>query len=232
MRVRLLPDERWSQLVDTTLEVLELVPPYDVVLDDIATTAGVSRGLVYRYFSGIDDLLGHARRRFFTALQAELERVLDLDREPLDQLREVIAATVHFAAAHRGTFCNLVDGGLPHRAEDDLANAAILRLTSQLRPSPDALLVARATAALIQTGIVSWLRDEVTDAETVIDLLFSLAARGLHDHATTPAKNRRRPDETLGLDSSLSQVQLRAHARLRTRAQHLVLDGLGATPRP
>src|SRR3546814_6709321 len=66
VRVRLLPDRRWSQLVDTAVMVLDTVPVRHVVIDDVATRAGVSRSLVYRYFSSLDELLGHAKRRFLT----------------------------------------------------------------------------------------------------------------------------------------------------------------------
>src|SRR3546814_11750233 len=37
VRVRLLPDRRWSQLVDTAVTVLDTVPVRHVVIDDVAT---------------------------------------------------------------------------------------------------------------------------------------------------------------------------------------------------
>lgn len=179
VRVRLLPDRRWSQLVDTAVAVLDTVPLHDVVIDDIATRAGVSRSLVYRYFSGLDDLLGHARKRFLTTLETKYESILSSGGDALDKLRAVIAATVHFAAAHPGVYGNFAtDGRLDSRAGDPLTTA-MLRLTSVLRPGRDAVLAASATAALIDAAIASWLRDDPPESETVIDLVFGLAAFGL-----------------------------------------------------
>lgn len=178
MALRLLPEMRWSQLIDTTLAVLEEVPGCEVVLDNIAGRAEVSRSLVYRYFDGVDDLLRHARRRFFAPLRTELAQVLQSQRDPLDQLHGIIATTVHFAAEHRSTFCHLVDGGLPRSASHDVLLGSIQRLTAVVRPDGDAVLVATATTALIESGILAWLRDDRTDATAVIGLLFTLTAPG------------------------------------------------------
>src|SRR3546814_14910343 len=63
VRVRLLPDRRWSQLVDTAVTVLDTVPVRHVVIDDVATRAGVSRSLVYRYLYSLAALLGNDKRQ-------------------------------------------------------------------------------------------------------------------------------------------------------------------------
>lgn len=176
MRLRLLPEVRSSLLIDTTLGILEEVPGCDVGIDDIAERAEVSRSLVYRYFDGVDDILQHAQRRFFAPLCTELAQVLESQRDPLDQLHAIIAATVHFAAQHPSTFCHLVDGGLPRGTGSDPLIGPIERLTSAARPDPDAALVATATTALIESGIVTWLRADRTDTTAVTELLFTLAA--------------------------------------------------------
>jgi len=185
MSIRLLPDRRRSQLVDTAVAVLETVPLHELVIDDIARRAGVSRSLVYRYFSGLDDLVAHARKRFLATLQTRFELILDSDGDALDDLRAVIVATVHFAAAHPGVYCNLVTGARPTSEADDPLTTAMMHLASALRPTCDAPLVSTATAALIDAAIVRWLHDERADAETLVDSVFGLVAFGLHGTSPT-----------------------------------------------
>jgi AcrR family transcriptional regulator len=190
----LLPDRRWSQLVDTAVAVLDTVPLHDVVIDDIATKAGVSRSLVYRYFSGLDDLLRHARQRFLTTLETNYEPILSSGADALDKLRAVIAATVHFAAAHPGVYGNFATGRRVDSTAGDPLTTAMLHLISVLRPGRDAVLVATGTAALIDAAIGSWLRDDPTESETVIDLVFGLAAFGLQgDRAPSGQHGADRP---------------------------------------
>ena len=191
MSIRLLPDRRWSQLVDTAVAVLETVPLHELVIDDIARRAGVSRSLVYRYFSGLDDLVAHARKRFLATLQTRFELILDSDGDALDDLRAVIAATVHFAAAHPGVYCNLVTGARPTSEADDPLTTAMMHLASALRPTCDAVMVAPATTALVDAAIACWLPDRVAEPETVIDSVFGLAAFGLRGSSAGPLGEHR-----------------------------------------
>lgn len=236
VRVRLLPDRRWSQLVDTAVAVLDTVPLHDVVIDDIATRAGVSRSLVYRYFSGLDDLLGHARQRFLTTLETKYEPILSSGGDALDKLRAVIAATLHFAAAHPGVYGNLAADVPPDSRAGAPLTRAMLHLASELRPGRDAALVATATAALIDAAIVSWLRDDPTDSETVIDLVLSLAAFGLQGRSSqvdtaeetghVPTRRRRSvPPFTTRVDASVPRAHLDDTTRRRPHRLSGVHDG-------
>lgn len=46
------PDERKRRIVAVAAAELEKAPDVDLSLDDIATRAGISRALIYRYFGG------------------------------------------------------------------------------------------------------------------------------------------------------------------------------------
>lgn len=232
MALRLLPEVRWSQLIDTTLEILEEVPGCEVVIDDIAARAEVSRSLVYRYFDGVDDLLQHVQRRFFAPLRTELAQVLQSQQDLLDQLHGIIATTVHFAAEHPSAFCHLVDGGLPRSANHDPLIGPMQKLTAVVRPDPDAVLVATATAALIESAILAWLRDDRTDATAVIGLLFRLTAPGFL--RPPPTSNNAHTDNVAGHHRAPPAARTPTGAYLTlvsTEAQpHQVSAGLETTP--
>jgi AcrR family transcriptional regulator len=178
MRVRLLPEERRSQLIDVTVELLEDVACSDVTVYDIASRAGVSRGLVYRYFSGIEDLVHHARWRFFDSLRADLTRI-NVDAQPLDQLREVITTSVRFATAERARFCNVIDGRPHGGMRCDPLVEAIEKVTGDLQANGDGTFVAATAASMIESGIVFWLHNDPVDENAAIDLLFTLATVGV-----------------------------------------------------
>lgn len=194
MTARLAPEHRRSQLIDTTVALLEQMPAGDIVAEYVAARAGVSRGLVYRYFSGTDELVGHARRRFFRPLCGRLERAIDESSDPLARLRAAIAETSHFAASDPARFCNAIDGRLPRTAVDDPLIKTMLALTLSLRPGQwDAHIIAAATAASIETGIVTWLLDDDSDADVVVERLFDLVASGLRTDVNTDAETTCKP---------------------------------------
>ncbi|MEU5878807.1 TetR/AcrR family transcriptional regulator [Spirillospora sp. NPDC047279] len=59
-RRRLPPDERRNQLLDIGAALFATRPYEDVLMEDVAERAGVSRALMYRYFPG--------KREFFAAI--------------------------------------------------------------------------------------------------------------------------------------------------------------------
>jgi AcrR family transcriptional regulator len=66
---RLTPDQRRHELVDVGAEMFARQPYEDVLMEDVATRAGVSRALMYHYFP--------AKRDFFAAIfKRDSERLL------------------------------------------------------------------------------------------------------------------------------------------------------------
>lgn len=69
-RRRLSPDDRRSQLLDVGAEMFAAQPYEEVLMEDVAAAAGVSRALMYRYFS--------SKPVFFTAIfQRASDRLLE-----------------------------------------------------------------------------------------------------------------------------------------------------------
>ncbi|RCH70186.1 TetR/AcrR family transcriptional regulator [Streptomyces sp. SDr-06] len=101
VRRRLSPDERRRELVDTGARLFAAKPYDDVLMEDVAEQAGVSRALLYRYFPNKGAL-------FAAIYQRASDRLLD--GSPIDpalSLRDQLSAglDVHFDyfAANRHT---------------------------------------------------------------------------------------------------------------------------------
>ncbi|MFF9813136.1 TetR/AcrR family transcriptional regulator [Streptomyces sp. NPDC014006] len=100
-RRRLSPDERRAELLAVAARQFAERPYDEVLMEDVAERAGVSRALLYRYFP--------SKRDLFAALYRQVaERLLDLTRlDPADDLADQLAQglDVHIAyfAENRNT---------------------------------------------------------------------------------------------------------------------------------
>jgi len=168
------------------MTVLAEVPARDIVIEDIAAAAKVSRSLVYVYFTGVDELLSAAHRRFFNPLANELRTICDTGEDPLVRMHAIIAATVRFAAEHRTTYCNVIDGRTTAGADHHPLAGGVRQLIPDIESSGDSALVADAIAAMIHNGIVSWLSDGTADIDGIIDLLSTLVASGVRTPLPAP----------------------------------------------
>jgi AcrR family transcriptional regulator len=72
-RSRLSPDERRHQLLDIGAELFAGLPYEEVLMGDVAAQAGVSRALLYRYFSSKRDLFAAIYQRASDRLLAATE---------------------------------------------------------------------------------------------------------------------------------------------------------------
>jgi len=107
-RTRLEPEARRAQLVGLGLQMLSTRPLDKVAIDDIATEAGISRGLLFHYFPTKRDFhLAVAR----AAAQELLDRTrTDPDLSPLDQLRAGVEAFVDHLTGNRDAYVAFIRG--------------------------------------------------------------------------------------------------------------------------
>lgn len=95
------PDERRNELLDIGAEFFAARPYDEVLMEDIAERAGVSRALLYRYFPG--------KRELFAAIyQHAAERLLAVSQlDPAVPLAETVSAGldahIDYFAANRRT---------------------------------------------------------------------------------------------------------------------------------
>jgi AcrR family transcriptional regulator len=68
--------------------------------DAIARTAGISKGLLWHYYTDLDDLLAHAARRALRVLEAAVAADLDLTADLPELLRAAIRRAATLPATH------------------------------------------------------------------------------------------------------------------------------------
>ena len=114
-RSRLSTDERRAQLLELAVQLFSDRTYEEISIDDIAAAAGVSKGLLYHYFSG--------KRAFYVAAVRHAAEQLLADTEPADDapprgmpdeadLRRGIDAYLSFVERRRVAFSFLLRGGM------------------------------------------------------------------------------------------------------------------------
>lgn len=181
--LRMSAEERRQQLVDIGLELLESRPTHDLTLEEVASTAGVSRTLVFHYFP--------SKAEFFSAVVATAGRRL-VEASPAvpeadveTRLRAMVSAFLRFVARKRGTYLALVRGapgvGPSVMSELERARAALVGLWLEAAEWPlsddiTQLAVRGWLGALEEVALVAAEGTTVPGPEVVEVLVRSLLA--------------------------------------------------------
>src|SRR6185312_11056993 len=107
-RARLTPEERRAQLVALGVAALAEQSLESLTIEQLAEGAGVSRGLVFHYFSSKLGLHREVVRTARDSMLRATEPVTELP--PIERLRDTLTRIVQFVGDHRGTFYSLVRG--------------------------------------------------------------------------------------------------------------------------
>lgn len=107
-RTRMSPDERRQQLLSLGVAALADRPLEAVTVEDLATEAGVSPGLVHHYFGSRQGLHSAIVRTARDAMLHATEPREDLP--PRARLRDTLDRFVEFVREHEATFYSLVRG--------------------------------------------------------------------------------------------------------------------------
>jgi AcrR family transcriptional regulator len=192
-RTRLAPAQRREQLVDLGAALLSGRRLEELSIDEIAEEAGISRGLLYHYFSG--------KREFHLAvLQRMADRVVAITApsgrgEPLDQLVGSLEAYVGFVRENHTAYASFVRaaaaGDADYQRLHDEARAALtdrIFVTADaealsalgLADTPAVRLMVRGWSAMVEDVVLSWLDDGAGVARSeLLDMLArSLASVG------------------------------------------------------
>ena len=144
---------REKEILAATRRLFDETGVRDAQIDDIARAVGINRAIIYRHFSGKEELFALAVESYLEELRGRLEEAAGKHRkDPVRRLRTVVAA--------------FVDYGLEYPAFIDCAQ------TLMRRPGPE-LLEQVSEGALLRLGraITSCLR-------TLIDTLDAGVASG------------------------------------------------------
>jgi AcrR family transcriptional regulator len=192
-RTRLAPAERREQLLDLGVQLLSVRRLEDLSIDLLAEEAGISRGLLYHYFSN--------KREFHLAI---LQRMADTvvamtapepGRAPMEQLAGSLEAFVDFVVDNKDAYSSFVRAAAAgdaayQRIYEDARHALTDRIFRSTDPramadlgmvdSPALRLMVGGWSAMVEDVLLAWLDDDhgVTK-ERLLDLLAgSLATVG------------------------------------------------------
>lgn len=173
-RRRLPPEERKRQLVAIGLQELSTRPIHALSIDQVAEKAGISRGLLFRYFPTKQDyyvaVVGAAARRLLRAA------VPDAADPTTDQLRAIVHAFVSFIDRHGDNYQSFFHGGFgadPQIQEirENMKNTMVERTLAATgtEPSPATRILLRAWWSMVESLAIDRTTDPVFSVDEVVD---------------------------------------------------------------
>ena len=181
---------RRAELVAAAVEAVRQAGP-EFAVDDVARSAGVSKTVIYRYFSDKDELVDAVLQQISEAvLLPRLLGQLAIDRpDDRDRLRAVIEAFVsliedepalyRFAYAHVGrTGADLV-AATEREIAEALGRMMAARLVDAGRPADGAMTWAYGVVGMVQLAAHWWSAARTVPSSQLVDQLTDLADGGL-----------------------------------------------------
>jgi AcrR family transcriptional regulator len=171
--VRLTPDARRTQLIDVGAALFASKPYDDVLMEEVASRAGISRALLYRHFSSKRDLFAAVHQRATDQLLTEVE---DLgDGTLAEQIAVGLDAHFDYFQANR----NLVLAANRVLASDPVVQAVITGGFAALQrrlldaagvDGPLASAAVLAWLEFVRVMCVEWLAHQTFDRVELHDL--------------------------------------------------------------
>jgi AcrR family transcriptional regulator len=178
-RVRLNPEARRAQLIDLGVEMLATRTLDELSVEDIAQQAGISRGLLFHYFSSKQEFHLEVARAAAQELLRRTER--DPQLAPLDALHSSIHSFIDYVDENPDRYKSLVRGAvsgdtgmralyaetrgaLAQRVVDTVADAGATM-------SSGAELAVHGWVAFVEECVVRWIDTRPFDRDTLQNLL-------------------------------------------------------------
>jgi AcrR family transcriptional regulator len=180
VRARLDVDARRRQLLELGTALFGSRPYDEVSIDEVARTAGISKGLLYHYFP--------TKRDFYVATVREAAAELvnrtktSEQMDPLDRLRTGLDAFFDYVADHGAAYENLLRSGIGSDTEvatilDETRETFSARLIEKLAVRGDlGRLALRGWVGFVEAATLGWLgsRDRVS-REALRDMVMRVA---------------------------------------------------------
>jgi len=100
-RQRLSADERRRQIIEATVRVLARDGYQRASVNAIVAEAGVSKGLVWHYFTDREDLMARTARQTLVDLRDDVAADLDLDKDLPTVIRAAVRGAAQLHLTHR-----------------------------------------------------------------------------------------------------------------------------------
>lgn len=175
-RRRLNVAERREQLIELGIRAFSSRAYDDVSIDDVATEAGISKGLLYHYFP--------TKRDFYVAtIEVVSHRLLEAtdvrdEKRPLARLARALDAYFDFVRDHGAAYAALIRGGVGADSEairivDGTRGAIVDRLLDVLHPAqvpPLARISIRGWVGFVESTSLAWVEDASVTKDELIGL--------------------------------------------------------------
>lgn len=122
-------------ILDAAAKVFAMKPFHGVLIDEIASDAGIGKGTIYRYFETKDDLYFATTLHILDQLAEALSEALVLEKSATKRLERIAQECLRFYWERRFLFPYLESDGMPGRREELLK-----RRESILRYAQEAIL--------------------------------------------------------------------------------------------
>ncbi|MFN2517968.1 MAG: TetR/AcrR family transcriptional regulator [Jatrophihabitantaceae bacterium] len=177
-RVRLNPEARRAQLIELGVEMLATRTLDELSVEDIAQQAGISRGLLFHYFSSKQEFHVEVARAAAHELLRRTEPNPAL--APVDSLHASLSAFVDYVEENPDNYTSLVRGAASGDAEMraifDATQASIAgRIIAIIADrgvamGPRASLAVHGWIAFAEACVIGWLGTRACDREQLLDL--------------------------------------------------------------
>jgi AcrR family transcriptional regulator len=174
-RRRFSREQRRELLVDAAASVFATRDPAGVTFEEIAEEAGVSRALVYNYFSDRNELLAAVFERDAAVLNQRVRAALGSVRGQ----REAIAAgvRVHLDFAEKDPIgYAYAMGELPHHAGSSIEQQHVRKLAELFGSSSEAELASIGIVHAVRAMVERWISDDATDADRAHEVITAFIA--------------------------------------------------------
>ena len=194
-RRRLSIEDRRAELLRTCLDLLGQRPWDEVTMADVAHAAGVSKPLLYHYFSTKTDLY----RATVTAAAGELRAATrpDPDLPVVPRMRAALEAHLDWIDAHALAYRAVIQGGISsdsvvQHVVERSRRETVERLAEALgleRPTDLDRIALRGWVGFLEWTSLEWLATKAVTKRELADLLAASAA-ALPDLARTRTGRR------------------------------------------
>lgn len=184
-RSRLALDERRAQLLELGLALFSARSYDEISIDDIATAAGVSKGLLYHYFP--------TKRDFYVATvreaAVELRNLTEPDGSlpPVERLRQGLEAYMDYVETHAVGYTTLLRGGIGSDGEvraivEETRTSMTERFLEGLEatePTPAVRLALRGWMGFCEEASLAWLDERQPTRDELVTLLMVVLGSAL-----------------------------------------------------